>query len=188
MPPQPQVPSAASAYGAVQSRYSILSHDTLQHCLSSTNGLENGDRELGHLFCNYRNCKNTFTIPLGECVHFATSISKVRNLVMSPSYIFALKWDTACIHSWPDPSLFVEWVWLVRLPLNHGKRRWDLDDSSATEMTFLINLQWVPYWLTNVCVEALYITKQGWPPPSDARVPVPGLSDCSIAIIMPQWV
>ena len=28
-------------YGAVQPRYSILSHDTLQHSLSSNNDLEN---------------------------------------------------------------------------------------------------------------------------------------------------
>ena len=41
--------------------YSILSHDTLHHHLSSNNGLENGNRELGQLFCFYWGCKNTST-------------------------------------------------------------------------------------------------------------------------------
>ena len=40
----------ATTYGAVPSRYSILSHDTLHHRLSSNNGLKNSDRQLGHLF------------------------------------------------------------------------------------------------------------------------------------------
>ena len=37
-------------YSAVQSHCSILSHDAVHHCLSSNSSLENGERELGHLF------------------------------------------------------------------------------------------------------------------------------------------
>ena len=52
-------PFPATQYGAVQSCYHILSHDTLHHRLSSNSGLENGDRQLGHLFCYYKSHKNT---------------------------------------------------------------------------------------------------------------------------------
>ena len=48
-------PCSAAVYSAVQSHCSILSHDTLCHCLSSNSGLENGERKLGHLF---RYCRN----------------------------------------------------------------------------------------------------------------------------------
>jgi len=51
----------ATLHNAAQSCYSILSHDTLHHHLSSNNGLENGNRELGQLFCFYWGCKNTST-------------------------------------------------------------------------------------------------------------------------------
>ena len=67
-------------YSVVQSRYSILSHDTLHHHLSSNNGLGNGDRELWHIFHYYRSCKNTSTILLRERAHFATGISRVHYL------------------------------------------------------------------------------------------------------------
>ena len=40
-------PCPVALYGVAQSCYSIFSHDTLHHCLSSNNGAENGDRELG---------------------------------------------------------------------------------------------------------------------------------------------
>ena len=76
--PCPTIP-----YSVVQSCYSILSHDTLHHCLSSNNGLENGNRELGHFFRYYRTCKHTWTILLGggrtlqllflECIIFFKS-------------------------------------------------------------------------------------------------------------------
>ena len=74
-------------YSVVQSCYSTLSHDTLHHCLSSNNGLENSNRELGHFFHYDRTCKHTWTILLGggrtlqllflECI--------ILNLVMSSS-------------------------------------------------------------------------------------------------------
>ena len=41
-------------------------HNTLHHCLSSNSSLENGERELGHLFRYCRNCKNTSIILLRE--------------------------------------------------------------------------------------------------------------------------
>ena len=46
--------------------------------MSSNNGLENGDRELGHLFCYYMSCKTLSTILLGECAYFITGISGVQ--------------------------------------------------------------------------------------------------------------
>ena len=58
-------PCSTILYSAVQSRCSILSHDTLHHCLSSNTSLENDNRELGYLFRYCRNCKNTSTIFLG---------------------------------------------------------------------------------------------------------------------------
>ena len=70
----------AAPYGVVQSHYSTLSCDTSHHHLSSNNGLENSDRELGHLFSYYRSCINTSTILPGQCVHFATGISRVHYL------------------------------------------------------------------------------------------------------------
>ena len=54
----------ATLYSVVQSRYTVFCHMT--QCLSSNDGLENGDRELGHLFWYYRSCKNTSTIYLIE--------------------------------------------------------------------------------------------------------------------------
>ena len=51
-------------YSVVQSRCSILSHDTLHHCLSSNASFQNGDRELEYLFRYCRNCKNISTILL----------------------------------------------------------------------------------------------------------------------------
>ena len=46
----------AALYSAVQSHCSILSYDALHGCLSSNSCLENGERELGHLFHYCRNC------------------------------------------------------------------------------------------------------------------------------------
>ena len=52
--------------GVLQSRYSILSHDTLLHRLRSISGRENGNKKLGHLFCYmyYWSCKNTSMMEL----------------------------------------------------------------------------------------------------------------------------
>ena len=73
-------PCPAAQYSAVQSHCSILSHDTLRHCLSSNSRLENGERELGHLFCYCRSCKNTSTILLREHAYSATGNSRVHYL------------------------------------------------------------------------------------------------------------
>ena len=89
----------------VQLHYSILSCGTLHHLLSKNNGLKNGDRELGHLFCYYRNCKNNSTIRFLESVH---TLQQVRfhvciiwNLVTSSDCI-----PVAYIHS--SPAFIVE--------------------------------------------------------------------------------
>ena len=110
-------PCPAALYSAVQSDCSILSHDALRHCLSSNSCLENGERELGHLFRYYRRCKNTSTLLLGERAYSATGNSRVHYL--KSGYVIqltAFRWDTACIRSSPDPSLLLrKWVWLARL-------------------------------------------------------------------------
>ena len=111
-------------YSAVQSDCSILSHDALRHCLSSNGSLENNERELGHLFCYCRSCKNTSTILLGECTcsYSATGNSRVHSL--KSGYIIqliAFQRDTACIRSSPDPSLLLqEWVGFARLGMRLG--------------------------------------------------------------------
>ena len=71
---------SAALYSVVQSHCSILSHDALRHCLSSNSSLENGERELGHLFHYCRSCKNTSTILLGERAYSATGNSRVYYL------------------------------------------------------------------------------------------------------------
>ena len=63
---------AVSHYTVQCGTCSILSHDALHDCLSSNSSLENGERELGHLFRYYRSCKNTSTIPLGERAYSTT--------------------------------------------------------------------------------------------------------------------
>ena len=110
----------AALYSVVQSHCSILSHDTLHHCLSSNSSLENGKRELGHLFCYCRSCKNTLTVLLKECAFPATGNSRVHYL--KSDYIIqliAFRLDTAYIHSSPDPSYILQkCVWLARLQLH----------------------------------------------------------------------
>ena len=59
-----------------QSCCSILSLDAIYPCLSNNSSLENGERELGHLFCYCRSCKNTLTIHLREHAYSATGIIK----------------------------------------------------------------------------------------------------------------
>ena len=61
-------PCPAALYSAVQSRCSILSHDTLHHCLSSNSSLENSEREQGHLSRYYSNRKNTENSFQGACL------------------------------------------------------------------------------------------------------------------------
>ena len=107
-------PCPATLYSAVQSHCSILSHDTLHHCLSSNSSLENGERELRHLYRYCRNCKNTLTIFLRERAYSATGNSRVQYL--KSDYVIrliAFQWDTACTHSSPDPSPFFAEVGLA---------------------------------------------------------------------------
>ena len=100
-------PCPGALYSAPQSRCSILSHDTLHHCFSSDNSLENSERELGHLSRYYRNCKSTSRIVFRERTYPATGNSRVHYL--KSGYVIqliAFWWDKACIRSSPDPSLF----------------------------------------------------------------------------------
>ena len=93
-------------YSVVQSRCSILSHDTLHHCLSSNASFQNGDRELEYLFRYCRNCKNISTILLRQRAYSTTGNSRVDYL--KSGYVIqlvAFRWDTACIRSSPDPSI-----------------------------------------------------------------------------------
>ena len=57
-------------HSVVQSHCSILSNDALHHCLSSNSSLENGERELGHLFRYCRSCTKHFdyTTSRGACL------------------------------------------------------------------------------------------------------------------------
>ena len=84
----------------------VFCHDTLHHCFSSNSSLENSERELGHLSRYYRNCKNTSRIVFRERAYPATDNSRVHYL--KSDYVIqliAFRWDKACIHSSPDPSL-----------------------------------------------------------------------------------
>ena len=99
-------PCPAALYSAVQSSCSILSHDTLHHCLSSNSSLENSEREQGHLSRYYSNRKNTSRIVFRDRAYSATGNSRVHYL--KSGYVIqliAFRWDKACIHSSPDPSL-----------------------------------------------------------------------------------
>ena len=99
-------PCPAALYSAVQSCCSILSHDTLHHCLSSNSSLENSEREQGHLSHYCSNRKNTWRIVFRERAYSATGNSRVHYL--KSGYVIqliAFRWDKACIRSSPDPSL-----------------------------------------------------------------------------------
>ena len=99
-------PCPTALYSAVQSRCSILSHDTLHHCLSSNSSLENGERRLGHLLHYCRRCKNNFTTLLREHAYSTTGNSRVHYL--KSGYIIqliAFRWDKARIYSSPEPFL-----------------------------------------------------------------------------------
>ena len=112
-------PCPAALYSVVQSCCSILSHDTLHHCLSSNSSLENSKREQGHLSRYYSNRKNTSRIVFRERAYSATSNSRVHYL--KSGYVIqliAFRWDKACVRSSPDPSLSCGSgsSWLARLP------------------------------------------------------------------------
>ena len=99
----------AALYSVIQSHCSILSHDTLHHCLSNNSSLE-----LGHPFHYYRSYKNASTILLREHAYSATGKSRVHYL--KSGYVIkliAFWWDKACICGSPDPSpLLRKWVGL----------------------------------------------------------------------------
>ena len=106
----------------VQSRCCIFSHDALHCCLSRNSSLENDAREVGHLFCYCRNCKNTLTILLRELAYSATGNSRVHYL--KSGYIIQL---IKCIpvghglytqFTRPFPFFMRKWVWLARLCMN----------------------------------------------------------------------
>ena len=61
----------ATLYSVVQSRYSVLSHDTSLF----VKNLEDGDRETRQLVCYFRSCSATL---LKEHAHFTTGISRVH--------------------------------------------------------------------------------------------------------------
>ena len=61
---------------------------------SRNSGLENGDRELGHLFCYYRNCKNNSTVAIYRFSESVHTLQQVRfhvciiwNLVTSSNWL-----------------------------------------------------------------------------------------------------
>ena len=66
----------------VQLHYSILSRGTLHHLLSRNIGLENGDREVGHLFCYYTGTVKTIRLSSRRvCTLYTTGqISRVHFL------------------------------------------------------------------------------------------------------------
>jgi len=97
---------SAALYSVVQSRCSILSHDTLHHCLNSNSSLENSEREIRHLSRYCRNYRNTSRIVFRGRAYSTTGNSRVHYL--KSGYVIqliAFRWDKACIHSSPDPSL-----------------------------------------------------------------------------------
>ena len=66
----------------VQLHYSILSRGTLHHLLSRNIGLENGNREVGHLFCYYTGTVKTIWLSSRRvCTLYTTGqISRVHFL------------------------------------------------------------------------------------------------------------
>ena len=94
---------------------SILSHDALHDCLSSNSSLENGERELGHLFRYSRSCKNTTTIYIyfsGNMLTPQQVNSRVHYLISGyVIQLIAFQWDMACICTLPDPFLLL-WKWV----------------------------------------------------------------------------
>ena len=96
----------ATLYSVVQSCCSLLSHDTLHHCLSSNSSVENSETDLGHLSHYYSNHKNTSRIAFRGRAYSATGNSKVHYL--KSGYVIqliAFRCNKACIRSSPDPSL-----------------------------------------------------------------------------------
>ena len=102
----------AALYSAVQS------HDVLPDCSSSNSSLENGERELRHLFRYCKSYKNTLTILLGKRVLTPQQVNSRVHYFISGYVIqlIAFQWDMACIHSSPDPSLLLrKWIGPARL-------------------------------------------------------------------------
>ena len=105
-------PCPTALYSAVQSRCSILSHDTLCHCLSSNSSLENSQKDLGHLSHYCRNCKNTSRIGFRERAYSATSNSLLEIWLRHPANI-PVGHGLYTQFTRPFP-LLRKWVWIVR--------------------------------------------------------------------------
>ena len=142
-------PCPAALYSAVQSCCSILSHDTLHHCLSSNSSLENSEREQGHLSRYYSNHKNTSRIVFRERAYSATGNSRVHYL--KSGYVIqliAFRWDKACIHSSPFP-LLRKWVWLARLT-SYMSYSCLLCYSQPGAYSSYLQLYWEQHWWDDV--------------------------------------
>ena len=95
-------PCPTALCSAIHSHCSILSYDALCHCLSSNSSLENGKRELGHLFCYSRRCKNTWTILLRKRAYSATGNSRLHYLKCgNVIQLIAFRWDTTVHQTLP---------------------------------------------------------------------------------------
>ena len=110
-------PCPAALYSAVQPCCSILSHDTLHHCLSSNSSLENSEREQGHLSRCYSNRKNTSRIVFREGAYSATGNSRVYYFeiwLRHPANCIPVGQGLYTQFTRPFP-LLRKWVWLARL-------------------------------------------------------------------------
>ena len=85
---------------------------------SRNSGLENGDRELGHLFCYYRNCKNNSIVAIYRFSESVHTLQQVR-------FHVCIIWNPVTSSNWLHSSglytqftmqpLLWKWVWLARL-------------------------------------------------------------------------
>ena len=107
---------------------SVLSHDTLRHCLRSNNSLENGERELGHLFFCCKSCKNTFAIlheesPLFTTVFLLHTSSSGTQIVYRVNHILPLFAEvTLASKTRCTDGAHLKWSRLLEYILNPGKQ------------------------------------------------------------------
>ena len=87
---------------------SITSHDTLYHCLSSNNGLENSDRELGHLHTTAE-AVNTLTTGTTQRACTSQQVHHPANCIRLVYAVHFAEMDLAC-----ETSLQV-WLWMGTL-------------------------------------------------------------------------
>ena len=108
----------AALYSAVQSQCSVLSYNTLHHCLSSNTGRQNGKRELGCLFATAGTVKKISTILLREHAYATTGNLKSTIfeiwLCHPANCIPVGHWLVYTVH---QTYLFFlrKWVWLATL-------------------------------------------------------------------------